>query len=227
MSTATGTAVKQNKGMKRKEREGDSKFFEFVDGSSSPAHMDNLGGSSPSHQPCDVAPTTTTTTIAVQQGRGEVAEGAEMEMEMEATLAAIVRPPLLRMEVPPCLQLSPEEELRNIRAFVGTITNGIGQLQHTLQRSQTQWTHFNRIVGQLSQLSQELTGQVEQTASLYTLLVRTPSSHRTSSPLRPPATRLPISPPIYLFFDFLFLCIFLISSSLVTACSKITICWTI
>jgi hypothetical protein len=67
--------------------------------------------------------------------------------------------------------LNPEEELRSIRTFVGTIAHGIGQLQHTLQRSQTQW-HFNHIVGQLSQLSQELTGQVEQTTSLYTLLVR-------------------------------------------------------
>lgn len=93
------------------------------------------------------------------------------------SLAAIVRPPLMGSEslkdglCQPMTPLNPEEELRSIRTFVGTIALGIGQLQHTLQRSHTQW-HFNHIVGQLSQLSQELTGQVEQTTSLYTLLVR-------------------------------------------------------
>jgi len=183
--SATGTTVK-NKGMKRKERDSD-KFFEFIESPpitshAAPAtigaeeHGEESGdGQAQGEEGGSREPHPQPSSCTREGGSTMIEAACAGTVE---SLAAIVRPPLIEMMGSESLKdglcqltapLHPEEELRNIRSFVGTIAHGIGQLQHTLQRSQTQW-HFNRIVGQLSQLSQELTGQVEQTASLYTLL---------------------------------------------------------
>lgn len=186
--SATGTTVK-NKGMKRKERDSD-KFFEFIESPpitshAAPAtagieeeHGEESGDGQAQGEERSSRERHPKPSSCTREGGSPMIEAA-CAGTVES-LAAIVRPPLMELMgseslkdglCQPMTPLNPEEELRSIRTFVGTIAHGIGQLQHTLQRSQTQW-HFNHIVGQLSQLSQELTGQVDQTTSLYTLLVR-------------------------------------------------------
>jgi hypothetical protein len=195
--SATGTTLKSI-GMKRKDRDTD-KFFEFESPMGSvlqPAvsseevgadHGDESGDGQqekgteerpscepprlPSLQqtPLLVPPLDVDDGVAMPATRDEGTRTTNGTYNTIESLAAIVRPPMESLDG--LCFATPEEELRNIRTFVGTIAQGIGQLQQTLQRSQTQW-HFNRIVSQLTQLSQELSGQVEQTSSLYSLLVR-------------------------------------------------------
>ncbi len=228
MSATTGTTVK-NKGMKRKERDSD-KFFEFIESPpitshAAPAitgveeHGEESGdgqaqGEEGSRGSSRIEPHPQPSSCTHEGGSTTMIEAA-CAGTVES-LAAIVRPPLMELMgseslkdglCQPMTPLNPEEELRSIRTFVGTIALGIGQLQHTLQRSHTQW-HFNHIVGRLSQLSQELTGQVEQTTSLYTLLVRLLLLSRSLS--------FENQPLIFLYF-FSFILFFIIS--------KITTAW--